>query len=207
MVGAMLGARAVEGAAVALLRLLLLLLLLPALRGPGLGVVGSAGAGLPESVIWAVNAGGEAHVDVHGIHFRKDPLEGRVGRGESPSRSRGILGLPCRLQPAEGCGLRVPSLSLGPCLWSEVSLRSFLRDPGTAQSLALTRSYQEPLKQRAGKKLYLDLAACIFLTPRLHSSWEKSRDEGGLLPPRGLTVVGYRCFWPAWVCSSDQVSS
>ncbi|KAG8504643.1 Malectin [Galemys pyrenaicus] len=75
----MLGARAVEGAVVALLRLLLLLL--PALRGSGLGVVGSAGAGLPESVIWAVNAGGEAHVDVHGIHFRKDPLEGRVGRG------------------------------------------------------------------------------------------------------------------------------
>lgn len=86
VVAAMLEARAVEGAAVALLQLLLLLPLLPpALRGPGLGVVCSAGAGLPESVIWAVNAGGEAHVDVHGIHFRKDPLEGRVGRGESPS--------------------------------------------------------------------------------------------------------------------------
>lgn len=93
MVAAMLGARAVEGAAAALLRLLLLLL--PALSGPGLGVVGSAGAGLPESVIWAVNAGGEAHVDVHGIHFRKDPLEGRVGRGESPSPSRGAPGLWC----------------------------------------------------------------------------------------------------------------
>lgn len=103
MVAAMLGARAVEGAAVALLRLLLLLLL-PALSGPGLGVVGCAGAGLPESVIWAVNAGGEAHVDVHGIHFRKDPLEGRVGRGESPSRSRGVPGLPCWAQPDEGCG-------------------------------------------------------------------------------------------------------
>lgn len=98
MVAAMLGARAVEGAAVALLRLLLLMLL------PGLGMVGSAGAGLPESVIWAVNAGGEAHVDVHGIHFRKDPLEGRVGRGESPSRSRGVPGLPCWAQLDEGCG-------------------------------------------------------------------------------------------------------
>ena len=54
MKAAMLGARAVEGAAVALLRLLLLLL-------PALGVVRLAGAGLPESVIWAVNAGGEAH--------------------------------------------------------------------------------------------------------------------------------------------------
>lgn len=84
MVAAMLGPRAIEGAAVALLRLLLLLL--PALREPGLGVAGAAGAGLPESVIWAVNAGGEAHVDVHGIHFRKDPLEGRVGRGETPLR-------------------------------------------------------------------------------------------------------------------------
>ncbi|XP_077917021.1 malectin isoform X2 [Halichoerus grypus] len=89
----MLGARAVEGAAVALLRLLLLLLLLllPALRGPGLGVVGSAGAGLPESVIWAVNAGGEAHVDVHGIHFRKDPLEGRVGRASDYGMKLPIL--------------------------------------------------------------------------------------------------------------------
>lgn len=38
---------------------------------------------LAERVIWAVNAGGEAHVDVHGIHFRKDPLEGKVGKGES----------------------------------------------------------------------------------------------------------------------------
>ncbi|XP_070256303.1 malectin isoform X2 [Myotis yumanensis] len=85
----MLGARAVEGAAVALLRLLLLLL--PALSGPGLGVVGSAGAGLPESVIWAVNAGGEAHVDVHGIHFRKDPLEGRVGRASDYGMKLPIL--------------------------------------------------------------------------------------------------------------------
>lgn len=103
VVAAMLGARAAEGAAVALLRLLLLLLL-SALRGPGLGVVGTAGAGLSDSVIWAVNAGGEAHVDVHGIHFRKDPLEGRVGRGERPSRSRGIPGLLRRAPPAEGCG-------------------------------------------------------------------------------------------------------
>ncbi|XP_075390704.1 malectin isoform X2 [Tenrec ecaudatus] len=87
----MLEARAVEGAAVALLRVLLLLLLLPALRGPGLGVAGAAGAGLPESVIWAVNAGGEAHVDVHGIHFRKDPLEGRVGRASDYGMKLPIL--------------------------------------------------------------------------------------------------------------------
>lgn len=103
---AMLGAQAAEGAAVALLRLLLLLL--SALRGPGFGVVGTAGAGLSDSVIWAVNAGGEAHVDVHGIHFRKDPLEGRVGRGERPSRSRGIPGLP----PPGAAGRRLRALSL-----------------------------------------------------------------------------------------------
>ncbi|AWP06510.1 putative malectin-like [Scophthalmus maximus] len=36
--------------------------------------------GLAERVIWAVNAGGEAHVDVHGIHFKKDPLEGKLGK-------------------------------------------------------------------------------------------------------------------------------
>lgn len=104
----MLGARAVEGAAVAFLRLLLLLLL-PALREPGFGVVGLAGAGLPESVIWAVNAGGEAHVDVHGIHFRKDPLEGRVGRGESPSVES--LDPGPALPGAARRGLRAPSPS------------------------------------------------------------------------------------------------
>ncbi|XP_063769179.1 malectin [Pseudophryne corroboree] len=38
------------------------------------------GAGLADQVIWAVNAGGEDHVDVHGIRYRKDPLEGRLGR-------------------------------------------------------------------------------------------------------------------------------
>lgn len=40
------------------------------------------GPSLSERVIWAVNAGGDAHVDVHGIHYKKDPLEGKVGKGE-----------------------------------------------------------------------------------------------------------------------------
>ncbi|XP_014027243.1 malectin [Salmo salar] len=38
------------------------------------------GGGLAERVIWAVNAGGEAHTDMHGIHFKKDPLEGKLGK-------------------------------------------------------------------------------------------------------------------------------
>lgn len=42
----------------------------------------SGAPSLAERVIWAVNAGGDAHTDVHGIHFKKDPLEGRVGKGE-----------------------------------------------------------------------------------------------------------------------------
>lgn len=41
------------------------------------------GLSLAERVIWAVNSGGESHVDVHGIHFKKDPLEGKLGKGES----------------------------------------------------------------------------------------------------------------------------
>ncbi|KAJ1093399.1 hypothetical protein NDU88_006500 [Pleurodeles waltl] len=41
---------------------------------------GTASSGLADKVVWAINAGGEAHVDVHGIHYKKDPLEGRVGR-------------------------------------------------------------------------------------------------------------------------------
>lgn len=42
----------------------------------------SGSTSLAERVIWAVNAGGDAHVDVHGIHFKKDPLEGKLGKGE-----------------------------------------------------------------------------------------------------------------------------
>ncbi|XP_054714248.1 malectin-A-like [Uloborus diversus] len=30
-------------------------------------------------VIYAINAGGESHVDSHGIHYRRDPLHGRIG--------------------------------------------------------------------------------------------------------------------------------
>lgn len=30
-------------------------------------------------VIYAINAGGEAHVDSDGIHYRRDPLHGRIG--------------------------------------------------------------------------------------------------------------------------------
>lgn len=59
-----------------------LLLLLPPLLLRG------AAGGLADSVVWAVNAGGDAHVDVNGIHFRKDPLEGRVGRGEGGGDGR-----------------------------------------------------------------------------------------------------------------------
>ncbi|KAM9858805.1 malectin isoform 1-T2 [Aulostomus maculatus] len=42
-----------------------------------------SGPSLAERVIWAVNAGGEAHVDVHGIHFKKDPLEGKIGKASN----------------------------------------------------------------------------------------------------------------------------
>jgi len=44
------------------------------------------GPSLAERVIWAVNAGGEAHTDMHGIHFKKDPLEGKLGKGECMNR-------------------------------------------------------------------------------------------------------------------------
>lgn len=43
-------------------------------------------ANLAEHVIWAVNAGGDAHTDTHGIHYKKDPLEGKVGKGEMVSQ-------------------------------------------------------------------------------------------------------------------------
>ncbi|XP_074828386.1 malectin isoform X2 [Natator depressus] len=54
-------------------------------------LLGASGAGLADNVIWAVNAGGEAHVDVNGIHFRKDPLEGRVGRASDYGMKLPIL--------------------------------------------------------------------------------------------------------------------
>lgn len=88
-----------------LLPLLLLLLAAGRVRG--------AAGGLADSVVWAVNAGGDAHVDVNGIHFRKDPLEGRVGRGEGTGggepgrRDPGGGALPAGLVPARcGCGAR-----------------------------------------------------------------------------------------------------
>ncbi|XP_051950172.1 malectin [Xyrauchen texanus] len=40
----------------------------------------SGAPSLSERVIWAVNAGGDAHTDVHGIHYKKDPLEGKLGK-------------------------------------------------------------------------------------------------------------------------------
>lgn len=43
---------------------------------------GGGGLSLAERVIWAVNCGGESHIDVHGIHFKKDPLEGKLGKCE-----------------------------------------------------------------------------------------------------------------------------
>ncbi|XP_051525355.1 malectin-like [Myxocyprinus asiaticus] len=40
----------------------------------------SGAPSLADRVIWAVNSGGDAHTDVHGIHYKKDPLEGKVGK-------------------------------------------------------------------------------------------------------------------------------
>lgn len=42
---------------------------------------------LYEQVIYAINAGGEAHTDIHGISYRRDPLLGRGGRGRSGASS------------------------------------------------------------------------------------------------------------------------
>lgn len=70
---------------------------------------------LAERVIWAVNAGGEAHVDVHGIHFRKDPLEGKVGKGEWCCRRAAPLGVG-RLREAASVVARL--------VWSQHSCRA-----------------------------------------------------------------------------------
>lgn len=193
----MLRPRAAERAAVALLRLLLLLLLSPELRDPGLGVVGAAGAGLPESVIWAVNAGGEAHVDVHGIHFRKDPLEGRVGRGESPSAE------PWDPRPVSRAQLRTssPFLSTGrPHPWNEVSLCRTPRDLARARGLALAGSYREPSRHRVGEKLYLGLfSSCVFSAPHPTQAGNAKTRVALCLAPGGL--AGCRSSTPL-LCSA-----
>lgn len=101
-----------------LLPLLLLLLAAGRVRG--------AAGGLADSVVWAVNAGGDAHVDVNGIHFRKDPLEGRVGRGEGTggggtgaegprggSAARGACPCPVWLRSSAGNG-REQGVQQGP---------------------------------------------------------------------------------------------
>ncbi|MBN3282565.1 MLEC protein, partial [Polyodon spathula] len=47
-----------------------------------LALCGAAAAvpSLADRVIWAVNCGGEAHTDAHGIQYKKDPLEGKLGK-------------------------------------------------------------------------------------------------------------------------------
>ncbi|KAJ7341691.1 hypothetical protein JRQ81_006368 [Phrynocephalus forsythii] len=65
---------------------LLALLLLVARRLHGV----AQGAGLADNVVWAVNAGGEAHVDFHGIHFWKDPLR-TGGASEAPLVALDVL--------------------------------------------------------------------------------------------------------------------
>lgn len=37
------------------------------------------GVAAAREVVYAVNCGGEGHVDVHGIHYKRDPLNGKVG--------------------------------------------------------------------------------------------------------------------------------
>ncbi|XP_030642484.1 malectin [Chanos chanos] len=51
----------------------------------------SGAPSLAERVIWAVNAGGDTHTDTHGIHFKKDPLEGKVGKASDYGRRLPIL--------------------------------------------------------------------------------------------------------------------
>lgn len=158
MKAAMPGVRAVEGAAVALLRLLLLLL-------PALGVVRLAGAGLPESVIWAVNAGGEAHVDVHGIHFRKDPLEGRVGRGESPSAEPRDPGP--AVPGAARRGLRAPNPFLDPGATSLERNFSLQFPRGPDQSLETGTGSKQPraIEAESWREVTFGPRILYFLNP------------------------------------------
>uniref|UniRef100_A0A8C4N8R9 Malectin n=1 Tax=Eptatretus burgeri TaxID=7764 RepID=A0A8C4N8R9_EPTBU len=51
---------------------------------PGLGRAareahGGLSSGLGSRVLWAVNAGGGVHVGAHGIRYRADPLNGKIG--------------------------------------------------------------------------------------------------------------------------------
>lgn len=158
MKAAMLGVRAVEGAPVALLRLLLLLL-------PALGVVRLAGAGLPESVIWAVNAGGEAHVDVHGIHFRKDPLEGRVGRGESPLAEPRDPGP--AVPGAARRGLRAPNPFLDPGATSLERSFSLQFSRGPDQSLETGTGSKQPraIEAESWREVTFGPRILYFLNP------------------------------------------
>ncbi|XP_022644800.1 malectin-A-like isoform X2 [Varroa jacobsoni] len=53
----------------------------------GIQSVQAAGSSQRLQVIYAINAGGEAHTDIHGISYRRDPLLGRGGRGRSGASS------------------------------------------------------------------------------------------------------------------------
>lgn len=43
-------------------------------------------------IIYAVNAGGPAHTDIYGIHYEKDPLQGRVGTASDYGKQLVMIG-------------------------------------------------------------------------------------------------------------------
>lgn len=43
-------------------------------------------------IIYAINAGGPAHTDIYGIHYEKDPLQGRIGTASDFGRSLVMIG-------------------------------------------------------------------------------------------------------------------
>ncbi|VVC99253.1 malectin-B [Leptidea sinapis] len=43
-------------------------------------------------IIYAVNAGGSAHTDIYGIHYEKDPLQGRIGTASDYGKQFVMIG-------------------------------------------------------------------------------------------------------------------
>ncbi|XP_059057098.1 malectin-A [Achroia grisella] len=43
-------------------------------------------------IIYAINAGGPAHTDIYGIHYEKDPLQGRIGTASNYGKQLVMIG-------------------------------------------------------------------------------------------------------------------
>lgn len=122
-------------------------------------------------VIYAINAGGEEHVDVHGIHYKRDPLFGKTGTASDYGKLL-VIG-------------RVPK--------SDHILYQ------TERYHTATFGYDIPVNKDGNYVLVLKFSEVYFDSPgrKVRSQWVRSPSNAESLPKRihcRRTVYLSRCF-------------